>query len=547
MSNKGDRHPPLMTIGALNHDVLLAIFHWYRLGNTKNGLDGGWNVERWWFKLIHTCQTWRHLILTSPTSLDLHLVCTYGTPVTTMLTHSPPLPLIIYYPGGLGDVAGKEEEDVIFLLQYRERVRRIHIEAPVTNLLGLLGTMDGEYPALQHLVIRSYTEKPNASSRTSVELPTKLQAPLLHHLTLLNVRSPVGSELLLRAESLVTLELVDIADSLEAHPAHLVAQLAHMAQLERLVIHFCTALPNRTVERTLSRMVPTLTAFPRLKVLSFRGGSAYLEGVLARISAPSLQMLSLSFFAQLTFDLPCLVRFVCAHAEADGAGFQFHTAELHFDAEAACVLLDSRVTDSGQARTNPVQLRVSCRVLDWQLAAIVQICGALAPLFGRVEHLTLGLHISYPNSDANSSPDVDLDSDRAQWHSLLRTFGGAKTLELAGPRAQHLRRTLLPLPVELLPALQTLLGGNGEQLGGNEKLLGGSEELLGDNGELLGGKRELLRDNSGPLIYDPSTFRKHFKNTGRAYREQATTLIEICRLYVEAPPQTCTKDDGLQK
>ncbi|KAH8976726.1 hypothetical protein EDB86DRAFT_1545752 [Lactarius hatsudake] len=546
MSNKGDRPAPPMAISALNHDVLLDIFHWYRLGNTTNSLYGGWNVERWWFKLIHVCQTWRHLILASPTSLDLHLVCTYGTPVTTMLTHSPPLPLIIYYPGGLGDAAGKEE-DVLFLLQHRERVRRIHIEAPATSLLGLLGSMDGEYPALQHLVIHSYTEKPSASSTTSVELPTKLQAPLLHHLTLFNVRSPVGSKLLLRAEGLVTFELLDIADSLEAHPAHLVAQLAHMAQLERLVIHFRKALPNRTVERTLSRVVSTLTAFPRLKFLSFRGGSAYLEGMLARISAPSLQTLSLNLFAQLTFDLPCLVRFVCAHAEADGAGFQFHAAALHFDAEAACVLLDSRATDPCQARSNPVQLRVSCRVLDWQLAAIVQICGALAPLFGGVERLTLGLHISHPNSDANSSPDVDLDSDRAQWHSLIRVFGGAKTLELAGPRAQHLRRMLLPLPVELLPALQTLLGGNVEQFGGNGELLGGNGELLGSNGELLRGKKELLRGDSGPLIYDPSTFRKHFKNTGRAYREQATTLVEVCRLYVEAPPQTYTKDDGLQK
>ncbi len=50
-----------------------------------------------------------------------------------------------------------------------------------------------------------------------------------------------------------------------------------------------------------------------------------------------------------------------------------------------------------------------------------------------------------------------------------------------------------------------------------------------------------------PIFYDPFTFRKHFKNIGRAYREQATTLIEICRLYTEASPQNYQKDDGLQK
>ena len=47
--------------------------------------------------------------------------------------------------------------------------------------------------------------------------------------------------------------------------------------------------------------------------------------------------------------------------------------------------------------------------------------------------------------------------------------------------------------------------------------------------------------------YDPFTFRKHFKNIGRAYREQATTLIEMCRLYADAAPKTYTEDDRLQK
>src|SRR6266702_4021630 len=467
MSNTWDLHAPPTAISALNHDVLLDIFHWYRLGNTTNGFDRGWNLERWWFKLIHVCQAWRHLILASPTSLNLHLLCTYGTPVTTMLAHFPPLPLIVYYPGGLEDAAGKDEEDVLFLLQHRERVRRIHVGAPAASLLGLLDSMDGEYPALQHLVIRSHTEKPSASESTGMELPAKLQAPLLRRLTLFDVRPPPGSELLRLAEGLVTLELVDVANSLEAHPAHLVAQLARMAQLERLVVHFRTALPNRTVERTLSGAPTTRAALPRLKLLSFRGGSAYLEGILARISAPSLQTLFLDFFAQLTFDLPCLVRFVRAaqaSPEGDGERFQFHAAELHFDAETACVLLDSRATDRGKAgrpRTNPVQLRVSCRALDWQLA---QICGALAPLFARVEGLTIGLHTSHPkpNPDANSTPDADsdADSDRAQWHALLRAFGGTKTLQLAGPRAEYLLRELLPLPVELLPALQELLPGD---------------------------------------------------------------------------------------
>ncbi|KAH9159639.1 hypothetical protein EDB89DRAFT_212286 [Lactarius sanguifluus] len=231
----------------------------------------------------------------------------------------------------------------------------------------------------------------------SVELRAKLQALLLRCLTLSNVHLPVGSELLLRAEGLVVLELLDVADSFEVHPAHLVAQLACMSRLERLVVHFRTALPNHKVERTLSGARTTRATLPRLKFLSFHGGSAYLEGILSRFNAPGLQMLSLNFFAQLTFDLPCLVCFLraaqefslssTAYAEGDDVSFQFESAKLDFGAEAACLLLYSRTTDPGQAGTimNSVQLRLGCQTLDWQLAVFAQICGVLVPLLERVE------------------------------------------------------------------------------------------------------------------------------------------------------------------
>jgi hypothetical protein len=51
------------------------------------------------------------------------------------------------------------------------------------------------------------------------------------------------------------------------------------------------------------------------------------------------------------------------------------------------------------------------------------------------------------------------------------------------------------------------------------------------------------RESNGLIPDDPVIF-EHF---GRAYREQAITLIEICRLYTEASPQTYTEDDNLQK
>ena len=65
-------------------DIVGSLVHW-----RSNG--------RWWYTLAHVCQRWRNVILDSATYLDLSLVCTYRTPVTKMLAHSPPLPLVVGY------------------------------------------------------------------------------------------------------------------------------------------------------------------------------------------------------------------------------------------------------------------------------------------------------------------------------------------------------------------------------------------------------------------------------------------------------------------
>ncbi|KAN0132217.1 hypothetical protein V8E53_009983 [Lactarius tabidus] len=211
------------TVSALNDDVLLNIFDWYRLHNTTSE-DQSWSLERWWYKPIHVCQKWRHLILASPTRLDLHLVCTYGIPVEAMLSHSPPLPLIIYYPAIPGKISTADEESAIFALQqHHERVRRIHVAAPTTVLCSFFKAMDCELPMLERLYLYLWT-----TSRAGLTLPEKLLAPLLRHLTLSNISLPIQSQLLIQAEGLITLRLWKAPASAEFYPARLVAQLIHM-------------------------------------------------------------------------------------------------------------------------------------------------------------------------------------------------------------------------------------------------------------------------------------------------------------------------------
>ncbi|KAH8987262.1 hypothetical protein EDB92DRAFT_1136569 [Lactarius akahatsu] len=234
------RRSPRTTIDTLINDVLLEVFFdWYRLYNTTDRSDLGWSIERWWYKPIHVCRTWRRLILTSSTNLDLHLVCTHGIPVEAMIFHSPPLPLRIYHPRIPVQISVADEESALFALQQCERVRRIHVIAPTVFLSNLVNVMDGEFPRL---------ERPSHplvdGSRISLMLPETLQAPLLHHLTLSNITLPTGSQLLRHAEGLITLALLNVPATAGFYPDHLVAQLSAMSHLEIVTIHFYAPFPT---------------------------------------------------------------------------------------------------------------------------------------------------------------------------------------------------------------------------------------------------------------------------------------------------------------
>ena len=428
-----------MTASELNDDVLLSIFDWYRLYTTTNE-DRSWNLERWWYKPIHVCRRWRHLILASPTRLDLHLVCTYGIPVETMLSHSPPLPLIIYYPPNSGKISAADQESAILALQQRGRVRRIHVAAPTAVLRNLFKAMDYDFPMLERLSLHLSTE-----TRAGLELPEKLLAPFLRHLILSNISLPIQSQLLRQAEGLLNLRLWNVPASSEFNPAHLVAQLRHMASLENLIVHFYTAISRRRFE---SPAQPTPITLPNLKEIAFRGSSTYLEGVLSRINAPLLTTLNVEFFNQLTFNLSRLPQFIRTSTTGK---FRFQLIEIHFDKDFVSVIVDPQPERPG---SYPFLVQVKCEPLNWQAACASHICHALEPVLGGVERLTLGFH---KDGSAPWQDELDLE----MWHGILRIFAGVNTLQLTGGLVGDLFRSLQldegELPSELLPELRQLV------------------------------------------------------------------------------------------
>ena len=165
---------PHSSIHTLNDDVLLNIFHLYRLHLRDEGdgegifIDRRWDRQRWWYKLAHVSGQWRYIILASASQLNHHLLCTYGVPVQDMLANSPPLPLTIYYIDRNRRMTVEDEEGVLLALSHRDRVCSIAFKMPASQLgKTIIPAMDKQFPILERIYIDSQTEE-----GTSVILPT---------------------------------------------------------------------------------------------------------------------------------------------------------------------------------------------------------------------------------------------------------------------------------------------------------------------------------------------------------------------------------------
>ena len=441
-----ENSPHTASIHILDDDSLIHVFCLYRpfiLGEDEDDkfyLFGGrqeWVHARWWYNLAHVCQRWRNVILGSASYLGVSLVCTCGTPVADMLTHSPPLPLVIDYYHGYRDIT--EDEGAILALKHRDRVRHVRLLITVTSL-KFIAAMDEEYPFLEYLIIGP----PDEDRSTVLLLPETLQAPHLRHLTLIGFALPIGSRLLTTAVGLVTLYLRMNDPSTYFHPNALLHWLSFMPQLETLVITFFFPVPNREIERPLTR-TPIIT-LPNLCLLWFRGVSAYLEALVHWITTPRLEKLQIDFFNQLTFSVPRLVQFMNTTEN-----LRFDTAKFLFDDKRVRV----EVYPPGEAKMKAAFMtNVFCWHLDWQVPSVAQILNSLGHLFSAVEHLTFEHEVHSQSSEAHNKVD------RTEWRKLLRPFGNVKTLWIGNGLVEQLSRSLDledgELPLELLPELQEL-------------------------------------------------------------------------------------------
>ena len=388
-------------------------------------LGGEWSRERWWYKLTHVCRRWRYLILGSASHLGLSLLCTYGTPVSDMLAHSPPFPLVIDLVDQNRSIPAEDEEQIMLTLQHRDRVRRIRLLVPAQNSQKFIAAIDKEFPILEYLYIR-----PPIFNNIGFVVPETLQAPRLRHLVLLNFAFSLGSPLFTTAAKPITLSLNFIPPTAYIRPGDFLLGISHMLQLQALGLSFHSPLPNHDIERqNLDMPITTRVTLPNLRWFGFKGASAYLETFLSRITAPILEKLQVYFFNQLTISIPNTRQFI-----SSTRNLRFTSAKLEFGKNSVVL----SIYPGEETRMFALYMEVLGQHHDWQVSSAAQITSALSPVFSTVVNLSL-------QSDYRkriSSPEWHNEADCTHWREVLRSFNNVKTLHMQYGLLGELSRSL---------------------------------------------------------------------------------------------------------
>ena len=293
-----------VTINILPDDVLLHIFFFDRSRYLKDADQRpvsylSWRWHSWrWYRLVHVCRRWRSVVFASPKFLDLRLVCGPRTRVQRTGIW-PPLPII------LTDTINSpipRDYDFDAAIVHHTRVCEINLHLTRSQLLRLASAMQGQCLALMHLRLdfaHFYSYPYPAPALPDGFLGGS--APRLQTLELDSIPFPALPKLLLSATDLVRLTLLNIPHAGYFSPEVIVTSLAVLANLRSLTIEFKFRRSSPEERRPLT---PTLarTVLPALTRFQFLGVTEYLEDFVARIDAPFLDSISITFFHRLIFD-----------------------------------------------------------------------------------------------------------------------------------------------------------------------------------------------------------------------------------------------------
>jgi hypothetical protein len=326
----------------------------------------------------------------------------------------------------------EDDDNIMAALAHSDRVTSIDLTITSSLLDKLSAIKMPPFVELEELVLRSLD--------TVQHIHTLRWGTRLRTLHLTRIAFPALLEILSPSTVLVDLQLHEIPDVGYFSPEAFANALSGITQLEILSLHF-HSFPTRRNHLSIPPQSGERVVLPSLTQLKYRGTSKYLDSFVARIDAPRLGDIDITFFSQPTMDASQLGRFI----ERIEMQSSFSQAEVQFSELAISI------TFTRPSSPTRLELRISCKQFDWQLFSIAQICDHFSPFDFCVEDLRIKA-IQLSTGQANT--------DREQWLKLFHPFRCVKDIHIEGERVIEDLFSLGLLTdtrlLNLLPSLCTL-------------------------------------------------------------------------------------------
>jgi F-box-like len=440
-----------MSIDTLPDEVLLEIFDFFvvQCKLSKEEIDR-------WHPLVHVCRRWRRIVFESPRRLNLRLVGTAVTPARDTLDDWPALPLFLcedrYYAFETG------MDNIIAVLERSDRVDQIILILLSSFLEQALAAMLVPFPGLTDLKLKFQDEADEGEDESMLVLPDSFlgrSAPRLETLSLDRVPFPGLPNLLLSTTHLVDLSLARIPHSGYISPESMATVLSTLVSLDDLHFEFQSQSHS---DRTNRSPISTRSVLPALTCFSFSGVSEYSEDFLARIDAPRLRNLSVTF-DHIVFDTPQLVQFIRRTPRfkvLEEACVAFERVNYHTFLEYGAVRVRLSSKASGRGDGGGLSVGISVGESNWPPSFLVRACtSCLSPLSMKV------LHIDVPHSLPGWLSAWLNDVQDTEWLEVFHPFAAVTKLyldkELAQPIAVALKELDEGGTTEVLPALRNII------------------------------------------------------------------------------------------
>ena len=347
---------------------------------------------------------------------------------------------------------GKEcADNILAVLERSNRVYQIGLAYfPSSDFEKFWTAMQELFPELRYVAL--------LSEKTVAVIPDSFlggSAPRLRIFHITGIAFPALPKLLLSTTHLVTLRLVDIPHSGYLSPEAMVAALSTLNSLTQLWLEFQS--PRSRPERRLPP--PTRFVHPALASLRFKGASEYLEDLVARIDAPELFNLHITFFNQIIFDTLQFIQFISRTPTLEA----LEEARVSFEDGTARVNFSSRTS-----RLEDFEVKIPCNELDWQVSSLEQVFTSCLPHLSTLEGLSI-------DSPGGWLPDWQDNIENTLWLELLLPFTSVKNLYLSEKFARRIVPALQELVegrrIEVLPALENIFLEGLESSGPVEKCI----------------------------------------------------------------------------